>query len=107
MAKAKRAGYKMPSGMLVQAPWGKHNPVTWRLHHQAAVGGVGFNHAEFLPIVMIKVRFYYSSILFLFAYPLQTKITFNAFYWSNSSGPYHLDGQHVSPFVRGSLESQK
>ena len=43
-----------PSGMKLQAPWGKHNPVSWRLHHEAAVGGKGTNQEEFLPIVMIK-----------------------------------------------------
>jgi len=42
------------TGMLLQAPWGKHNPVTWRLHHEAAVGGKGVQQADFLPVVMIK-----------------------------------------------------
>jgi len=45
---------KAPTGMLLQAPWGKHNPVTWRLIHEAAVGGKGVRQADFLPIVMIK-----------------------------------------------------
>ena len=47
-------GYKAATGMLLQAPWGKHNPVSWRMHHEAAVGGKGIEHAHFLPIVMIK-----------------------------------------------------
>ena len=42
------------SGMLLQAPWGKHNPVSWRLHHEAKVGGHGVQQENFLPIVMIK-----------------------------------------------------
>ncbi|KAL7533213.1 hypothetical protein ACHAWF_004384 [Thalassiosira exigua] len=42
------------TGMLLQAPWGKHNPVSWRLHHEAAVGGKGVQQENFLPIVMIK-----------------------------------------------------
>ncbi|KAL7543373.1 hypothetical protein ACHAXR_012720 [Thalassiosira sp. AJA248-18] len=46
--------YQAPTGMLLQAPWGKHNPVSWRLHHEAAVGGKGIHQADFLPIVMIK-----------------------------------------------------
>ena len=43
-----------PTGVKIQAPWGKHNPVFWRLHHEAKVGGAGTNQEEFLPIVMIK-----------------------------------------------------
>lgn len=48
-----RAG-QAPSGVKVQAPWGKHNPVSWRLRHEAAVGGAGTKQEDFLPIVMIK-----------------------------------------------------
>jgi hypothetical protein len=43
-----------PTGVKMQAPWGKHNPVFWRLHHEAKLGGAGINQEEFLPIVMIK-----------------------------------------------------
>ncbi|KAL7432890.1 hypothetical protein ACHAXM_004312 [Skeletonema potamos] len=43
-----------PTGVKMQAPWGKHNPVSWRLHHEAKLGGAGTNQEEFLPIVMIK-----------------------------------------------------
>lgn len=43
-----------PTGMMLQAPWGKHNPASWRLHHEAAVGGKGIKQTDFLPIVMIK-----------------------------------------------------
>ncbi|KAK1737331.1 hypothetical protein QTG54_012198 [Skeletonema marinoi] len=43
-----------PSGVKIQAPWGKHNPVFWRLHHEAKVGGAGTKQEDFLPIVMIK-----------------------------------------------------
>mmetsp|Transcript_5479 Transcript_5479/g.11926 ORF Transcript_5479/g.11926 Transcript_5479/m.11926 type:complete len:455 (+) Transcript_5479:106-1470(+) len=46
--------YKAPTGMLLQAPWGKHNPVTWRLHHQAAAMWNGVIQKDFLPVVMIK-----------------------------------------------------
>lgn len=42
------------SGMRLQAPWGKHNPVRWRGHHEAQVGGKGVTQTDFLPIVMIK-----------------------------------------------------
>lgn len=43
------------TGMMLQAPWGKHNPVPWRLHHEAVQGGKLVPHQEdFLPIVMIK-----------------------------------------------------
>jgi hypothetical protein len=41
------------TGILFQAPWGKHNPVSWRLHHEAKRSN-GIAQADFLPIVMIK-----------------------------------------------------
>lgn len=44
-----KKGWKQKDGMLLQAPWGKHNPVTWRMHHEAAVGGKGFKQDDFLP----------------------------------------------------------
>ena len=43
-----------PTGIKIQAPWGKHNPVYWRLHHEAKVGGANVTQEHFLPIVMIK-----------------------------------------------------
>ncbi|KAL7496055.1 hypothetical protein ACHAWT_006345 [Skeletonema menzelii] len=51
--KYKRAN-DAPMGVKIQAPWGKHNPVSWRLHHEAKVGGAGTKQEDFLPIVMIK-----------------------------------------------------
>lgn len=45
---------KQATGMMLQAPWGKHNPVAWRMHHEAAVGGKGVRQSDFLPIVMTK-----------------------------------------------------
>lgn len=42
------------TGMLLQAPWGKHNPVFYRMNHVAKVGGAGIDQSHFLPIVMIK-----------------------------------------------------
>ena len=57
-ARLKTRKYKRPAeapmGVKIQAPWGKHNPVSWRLHHEAKVGGAGTNQEDFLPIVMIK-----------------------------------------------------
>jgi hypothetical protein len=43
-----------PTGIKIQAPWGKHNPVFWRLHHEAKIGGANVTQEHFLPIVMIK-----------------------------------------------------
>jgi hypothetical protein len=34
--------------------WGKHNPVSWRNHHEAKAGGKGVKQTDFLPIVTIK-----------------------------------------------------
>ncbi len=48
-------GHKANTGMMLQAPWGKHNPASYRLHHEAAVGGKAVkDQRDFLPIVMIK-----------------------------------------------------
>mmetsp|Transcript_15636 Transcript_15636/g.31761 ORF Transcript_15636/g.31761 Transcript_15636/m.31761 type:complete len:451 (-) Transcript_15636:1303-2655(-) len=48
----------IPTGMALQVPWGKHNPITWRLHHEAQLGGVVAGQqvpqTDVLPIVMIK-----------------------------------------------------
>lgn len=56
LKQARTKGYRGGgnTGMLLQAPWGKHNPAPWRLHHLAAVGSKGVNQTEFLPVVMIK-----------------------------------------------------
>ena len=53
--KTKKYGHKeAPTGVKIQAPWGKHNPVFWRLHHEAKVGGKGTKQEDFLPVVMVK-----------------------------------------------------
>ena len=41
------------NGVMYTAPWGKHNPVSWRLHHEAKLMK-GVEQTDFLPIVMIK-----------------------------------------------------
>ncbi|KAL3822696.1 hypothetical protein ACHAXA_009578 [Cyclostephanos tholiformis] len=41
------------TGITNTAPWGKHNPVSWRNHHETKFMH-GIAHADFLPIVMIK-----------------------------------------------------
>jgi len=53
-ARKKKRIPKGPTGMLIQAPWGKHNPVQWRGHHKAVAMWEGVRQEEFLPIVMIK-----------------------------------------------------
>jgi hypothetical protein len=51
---ASKRGYRMgKSGMMFTSPWGKHNPVSWRLHHEAKLMH-GIEQTDFLPIVMIK-----------------------------------------------------
>lgn len=51
---ASKRGYRMgKSGMMYTSPWGKHNPVSWRLHHEAKLMH-GIEQTDFLPIVMIK-----------------------------------------------------
>ena len=42
-------------GITNTAPWGKHNPVSWRFHHETKhMTGQGINQSDFMPIVMIK-----------------------------------------------------
>lgn len=41
-------------GILHQAPWGKHNPLSWRLHHETKATMGKFDQRDFLPIVMVK-----------------------------------------------------
>lgn len=48
-------------GMLWHVPWGKHNPVSWRTHHKAAVGSRGIEQTHVLPIVVIKDPFHWMS----------------------------------------------
>jgi len=44
------------SGMKFQVPWGKHNPVSWRLHNVAEQGGFleGEKQEAVLPIVVVR-----------------------------------------------------
>lgn len=42
------------SGMRFQVPWGKHNPVSWRLRNVAAQGGQGVVQGNVLPVVAIR-----------------------------------------------------
>jgi hypothetical protein len=49
------------SGMLWHVPWGKHNPVSWRGHHEATVGGRGIDQNNVLPVVMIKDPYHWMS----------------------------------------------
>jgi hypothetical protein len=41
-------------GILYQAPWGKHNPLSWRLHHETKSTMGRLDQRDFLPIVMVK-----------------------------------------------------
>ena len=41
-------------GILYQAPWGKHNPISWRLHHETKSTMGRLDQRDFLPIVMVK-----------------------------------------------------
>jgi len=42
-------------GVAIQAPWGKHNPVSWRGQHEAHAGGMSIaRHGDFLPVLMVK-----------------------------------------------------
>ncbi len=41
-------------GIRDQVPWGKHNPVSSRSHHNAKVGSTNVNHTSFFPAVVIK-----------------------------------------------------
>ncbi len=41
-------------GILYQAPWGKHNPLSWRLHHETKSTMGRLDQRNFLPIVMVK-----------------------------------------------------
>lgn len=51
--RAKVKGLKPANGMMLQAPWGKHNPASWRGHHEAKISR-RVTQTDFLPIVMIK-----------------------------------------------------
>ena len=52
LSEARAKGYRGAgqTGMMLQAPWGKHNPVSWRNHHEAKVGGKGVHQTDFVSI---------------------------------------------------------
>ena len=41
------------SGMLWQVPWGKHNPISWRMHHDAISRSLGVDQTHVLLIAII------------------------------------------------------
>ena len=49
------------SGMLWQVPWGKHNPISWRMHHNALVGSLGVDQTHVLPVAIIKDPFHWMG----------------------------------------------
>ena len=49
------------SGMLWQVPWGKHNPISWRTHHNAVVGSLGVDQTHVLPVAIIKDPFHWMG----------------------------------------------
>jgi len=52
---------RLKSGMLWHVPWGKHNPISWRTHHKASVGGEGVEQTHVLPVVTIKDPFHWMG----------------------------------------------
>lgn len=55
--------YRMKTGMLYQVPWGKHNPLSWRMDHEARMSPGSIDHEHVLPIVMIKDPYYWMGSL--------------------------------------------
>jgi hypothetical protein len=49
------------SGMLWQVPWGKHNPISWRTHHNAVVGSTNVEQTHVLPVAIIKDPFHWMG----------------------------------------------
>jgi len=52
---------RMVSGMLLQVPWGKHNPISWRRHHVALLGATGVEQINVLPVVTIKDPYHWMG----------------------------------------------